>query len=160
MRAEPRSQQGPKPFHRVHVHCMKAITVVIPSVFPTAMTDACMLVTPLLQTAVEVVFIRVYTRAWCHRRLDERLDRDLLDVCQPPDHHVSIPLNHPEDRRLLRGECAPAALALEPSAPSTPPFFFTVSGLPLCPATIETSSHSTSSLKVGAAFFETMLWRH
>src|SRR5262245_30101987 len=110
---------------------MKTITVVIPSVFSTAMTDAFMLVTPLLQTAVDVVFIRVYTRAWCNHRLDHRLDRDLLDVVQHPDHHVSTPLNHPEDRRLLRGECAPAALALEPSAPATPPFFTTASGLPL-----------------------------
>src|SRR6267142_1471211 len=148
MWAKPRPQQGPKTFHGVDVHCMKTIAVVIPSVFPTARTDACMLVTPRLQTAVEVVCIRGYTRAWEHRRLDQRLDRDVLDVCQPPEHSGSTPLNPPEDRRLLRGECAPSALALEPSAPSTPPFFFTVSGLPLCPATIETSSHSTSSLKV------------
>src|SRR5207245_10683780 len=95
MRAEPRSQQGPKPFHRVHVHFMKAITVVIPSVFPTAMTDACMLVTPRLQTAVDVVFIRVDTRAWCNRRLDERLDPCLLDVFLYRAYCVSTPLNRP-----------------------------------------------------------------
>jgi len=136
MRAEPRSQQGPKPFHRVHVHFMKAITVVIPRVFTPAMTDALMRIAPQFQAAVDVVFIRVHTRTRRNRRLDQRLDRPLLDIFQHPNNHVTTALDHPEDRGFLCGERAASALALQSSAPSTPLFFFTVSGWPLCPATI------------------------
>src|SRR6266852_2935269 len=139
---------------------MKAITVIIPRIFATAVTDACMRIAPRFQAAINVVFIRVNTGTWRNSRFDQWLDRPLLDVFQHPNDHLTTTLDHPEDRWLLRGECAASALALEPSAPSTPPFFCTVSGLPLCPATRETSSHATASLKVGADFFETMPWRN
>jgi len=77
-----------------------------------------------------------------------------------PNHHLSATLDHPEDRWLLRGECAASAFPFASSAPATPPFFFTSSGFPLCPATMETSSHATSSVHVGEGFLRTMPWRH
>jgi hypothetical protein len=160
MRAEPRSQQGPKPFHRVHVHFMKAITVVIPRVFPPAMTDTLMRITPLVQAAVDVVFICVHTRPRCNRGVDQRLERPLVDVFQHPNDHVTTALDHPEDRGLLRSECAASTLAFEPPAPSTPPFFSTTLGFPWWPATRYTSSHSTSSVHVGEGFLITMPWRN
>src|SRR5215510_6936807 len=128
------------------MHFMKTITVVIPSVFSTAMTDAFMLVTPLLQTAVDVVFIRVDTRAGCNRRLDQRLDRDLLDIVQHPDHHVSTPLNHPEDRRLLRGDVTRPRLPLRRRRRPRRPFLLPYLACPCDPPRYRTSSHSTSSL--------------
>src|SRR5262245_59154157 len=148
MRAEPQSQQGPIPFHRVHVHFMKAIPVVIPSVCTPAMTDALMRIAPLFQAVVDVVFIRVHTRTRRNRGLDQWLDRPLLDVFQHPNDHVTTALDHPADRGLLRGECAASALALEPSAPSTLSFFFTVSGWPLCPATSNRSGSQNLALAV------------
>src|SRR4029434_6381013 len=118
------------------MHFIKAIGVVISGIFTTAMADALMLVTPLVQTAIDVVLICVHTRARRNRRLDQRLDRHLLDVFQHPNDDITATLDHPENRRLLGGKRAPSPLALEPSAPSAPPFFATSSGLPLWPATM------------------------
>ena len=67
--------------------------------------------------------------------LDQRADRHLLDVLQHPDHDLAAALQHPEDRRLLLGQRPPAALPLQPPSAAGPPFFFTASGFPLCPAT-------------------------
>jgi hypothetical protein len=83
MRAQPWSQQGPKAFHGVDVHCMKAISVPIPRVFAPAVTDACMRIALLFQVAINSVCIRVHTRAWGNRRLDQWLDGPLLDVIEP-----------------------------------------------------------------------------
>ena len=149
-----------KAFHRVDVYFMKAITVIIPHKFATAVTDACVRIAPLFQTAINVVLVRVNTGTWHNCRFDQRLDRPLLDVFQHPNHHLTTTLDHPEDRGLLRGKCAASAFPSESSAPAPPPFFSTSSGFPLCPATIETSSHSTSSVHVGEGFVRTMPWRH
>jgi hypothetical protein len=66
--------------------------------------------------------------------VDPRFDRGLLDVLQQANHHVTTALNHPKDGELLGFERAASALALESSAPSTPPVFATCSGVPLRPA--------------------------
>ena len=136
MRAQPRAQQGPKALHRIHVHFMKAIAVVIPRVFAPAVTDAFMRIAPLFQAAINIVLIRVNLGTRRNRRLDQWLDRPLLDVFQHPNDHLATALDHPEDRGLLRGEGAAAAFPLEASAPAAPPFFTTSSGFPLWPATM------------------------
>ena len=127
---------------------MKAIAVIIPRLCTTAMTDALMHVAPLLQATVDGVFIRVDTRAWCNRALDQRLDRPLLHIVQHANNHLATALDHPEDRGFLRCEGPAATFPLEASAPAAPPFFITSSGFPLWPATMETSSHSTTSVHV------------
>ena len=139
---------------------MTAIAVIIPRLFATAVTDAGMRIAPRFQAAIHVIRIRVHTGTRRHRRLDQWLDRPLLDVCQHPHHHRATTLDHPEDRWLLRGECAASAFPFEASAPAAPPFFFTSSGFPLCPAIMETSSHATSSVHVGEGFVRTMPGRH
>src|SRR5215217_7275591 len=156
MRAQPRAQQGPKAFHRIHVPFMEAIAVVISRICAPAVTDACMRIAPLFQAAINVVLIGVHTGSRRNRRLDEWLDRPLLDVCQHANDHLAPALDHPENRGLLRCEGAAATLPLEASAPAAPPFFTTSSGFPLWPATMETSSHSTSAVNVGEGFLSTM----
>src|SRR2546428_681469 len=59
---------------------MKAITVLIPSIFAMAVTDACMRITPLFQAAINVVLIRVNTGTWRNGRFDQWLDRPLGGV--------------------------------------------------------------------------------
>lgn len=115
---------------------MKAIAVIIPCLCTTAMTDALMPIAPRLQAAVDGVGIRVDTRAWGNRPFDQRLDRPLWHVCQPPNDDLAPTLDHPEDRRLLRGEGPAATFPLEASAPAAPPLFLTSSGCPLGPATM------------------------
>jgi hypothetical protein len=139
---------------------MNAIAVVIPSLFTTTVTDTFMLVAPRSQAVIDVVFIGIHASARNNRGLDQRFARALLNMFQHPNNHVSTTLEHPQDRRLLRFERAPCALALEPSAPSAPPFCATSSGFPLCPATIETSAPSTSPFKVTVDCRATRPWRH
>ena len=110
---------------------MKAVPVIIPSVFPIAVTDAFMRVTPLLQAAIDVLFVGVETSPRCNRSFNARCDRHLLDVGQHPHDHLTATLDHPKDRRLLSGQRPPPACAFESSAPPLPPFFTTSSGLPL-----------------------------
>ena len=137
-----------------------AITIVVPSVFAVTVTNAFMLVTPRLQAVVDIVFISVNTRARCNRGLDEGLDGDLLDVGQPPNDDIATPLAQPNNWQLFACTCAASAFALKPSTPAEAPFFTTASGLPLWPATMYTSSHSTSPLQGGDACLETMPWRN
>src|SRR5215475_4624808 len=139
---------------------MKAIAVVIPSIFTTTVTDAFRLVAPRSQAVIDVVCIGIHASTRNNHGLDQRFDRALLNILQHPNHHVATTLDHPEDRRLLRCERAPSALALEPSAPSAPPFVATASGFPLCPATIQTSSHSTSPFNVNGDCRATRPWRN
>ena len=139
---------------------MTAIAVIIPRLFATAVTDAGMRIAPRCQAAIHVIRIRVHTGPWRNGRFDPGCDRPLLDVFEHPHHPLSATLDHPEARGLLRGACAASALPFEPSAPAAPPFFFTSSGFPLCPAIMETSSHATSSVHVGEGFLRTMPWRH
>jgi len=87
-------------------------------------------ITTRLQAAVDIVFIRVNTRARCHCGLDEGLDGYLLDVGQHPHDDIATPLDHPEDWRLFACKCAASALALKPSTPAEAPFLTTASGLP------------------------------
>ena len=136
MRAQPRAQQGPKALHRIHVHFMKAIAVVIPRLFSPAVTDAFMRRAPRFQAVINSVRIRVNTGPRRNRCLNQWLDRLLLDVVQHPDDHLATALHHPEDRGLLRGEGAAAAFPFEASAPAAPPFLTTASGFPLWPATM------------------------
>jgi len=142
------------------MHFINTITVIIAGLFTTAMADALRLVTPWVQTALDVVRIRVHTRARCNCRVDPQLDRHVLDVFQPPHDDITATLDHPAKRRLLGGKRAPSPLALEPSAPSAPPFVATSSGLPWWPATLEPASHSPSSVKAGDGFLATRPWRH
>jgi hypothetical protein len=160
MRAKPRSEQQPKAFQRVDMPLMHAIAIVVPRLFAAAMTHTGMLVAPRLQTAIDVVLIRVPTRAGGTRRLDQRVARCLLDVGPHPQHHVTTALDPPKDRGLRCCERTPSTLALEPSPPSPSPFFMPGSGLPLWPATMETSAHATASLQGGGGFVVTMPCRH
>jgi hypothetical protein len=139
---------------------MKAIPLIIPRVFPPAVTDAFMRRAPLCPAALEGLCIRVNPGPQRNRRLDEGLEGPVWDMCQPPHHDRATTREHPEDRRLLCRKGAPAALPPQASAPAMPPFFTTASGLPLGPAPMETSSHATSSVSGGEGRLGTMPGRH
>ena len=110
---------------------MKAIAVVIPRIFATAVTDARVRLAPSFQAAVDVIFICVHTCARGNRGVDQRLDGPLLHVVQHVNDYVTTALDHAENRGLLRGEGAASAFPLEASPPAAPPLFTTASGFPL-----------------------------
>ena len=59
MRTKPAAQQRPEPFQRVHMHLAEPVPVVISGIFPLAVADRVMAKAPILETAVDVVLIRV-----------------------------------------------------------------------------------------------------
>src|SRR5262245_26812338 len=99
------------------------------------MADGVVDIAPLRQPGVDVVLVREDRRTRGDRLADQRADRRLLDVGQHADDDLAAPLDHPEDRRLLLGQRAPARGPLQPPPPTGPPFFATAAGWPLCPAT-------------------------
>jgi hypothetical protein len=114
---------------------MNAIAVVIPSIFPTTVTDMFRLVAPRSQAVLEAVFLGIHARTRSDGGVDQRVARDLLTGFPPPKHDVSTTRDHPAARWLRRFARAPSARALEPSAPSAPPLLATAAGFPLGPAT-------------------------
>ena len=121
--AKPRTQERPEPFERVDMHLAEPVAVVVPGRLPRRMADRLVIVAPLDQPAVDVIFIGLYQSPLGYRPLDQRPDRRLVDVGQHPNHDLATSLDHPEDRRLLLGERPPDPLPLQPSSPGGPPFF-------------------------------------
>ena len=50
-------------------------------------------------------------------------------------NHLSAPLDHAQNRRLVLLQPAPAWRSRQSATPSEPPLFATAAGWPLCPAT-------------------------
>src|SRR3954462_8370058 len=117
------------------MHLAEPIPVVVPGVPARRMAARLVIVAPLDQPAVDVIFIGIDQSPLGDRPLDQRPDRHLLDVLQHPDDDLAAPLQHPEDRRLFLCQCPTASLPLQAPSAGRPPFFFTASGWPLCPAT-------------------------
>src|SRR5262249_48705065 len=133
--AEPTPQERPEAFQRVDVDLAEAVAVLVAGVFALPMADRLMSISPFFQPVVDVVFVGVDERPRGDRRFDQRADRRLLAVLQHPDHDPAAALEHAEDRRLLLLERPSARSPLQASAAAEPPFFWTASGWPLCPAT-------------------------
>ena len=58
MGTEPRTQQRPEPFQRVDVHLAEPIPVVVPGVLARRMADRLVIVAPLDQATVNIIFIQ------------------------------------------------------------------------------------------------------
>jgi hypothetical protein len=139
---------------------MHASPVVLPCLFPPAVTDACRRIAPVFQAALQSVRLRVQPRPRRHRRLAQGLARPWLDVCPHAQDPRAPALPQPEERRLRRGAGAAAALPREASAPAPPPFFPPACGCPWWPATMETSAPSPAAGHGGAGCLRTRPWRH
>src|SRR5674476_411771 len=119
---------------RDSMYLTKTIPVVVTGELPRRMTHRVVSVAPFGQPTVNVIFIRVDNSSFGDRSLDQGCDRHLFHILQHPDHDLARALDHAEDRRLFLGQRAATALPLQFAAASLSPFFFTASGLPLCPA--------------------------
>src|SRR5262245_53296597 len=111
------------------------VPVIVPSVLARRMADRLVAVAPLLEPGLDVVLVGVDRAAHGDRPSHQRADRRLLDIGQHPDHHLTAPLDHPEDRRLLLGQRPPAPLPFPAPPPGWSASFSTAWWWPLCPAT-------------------------
>ncbi len=133
---QPRAEQRPESLDGIDMDLAETIAILIPGELPGGMTDRSMTVAPC-GTIGNRCHIHPCTqhRPGSDRGANQRGDRDLLHVLQHPDHHRPAALDHAEDRGLLLGQRPPPPLPLQPAPSGGPPFFFTASGWPLCPAT-------------------------
>src|SRR5512135_195436 len=88
------------------------------------MADRLVLIAPCRQAGIDIVLVCVNKRALGNNGLNDRFDRLLLNIGQHLENHLTIPLDQPEDRRLLLFERATAGRSLEASAPSCATFFW------------------------------------
>src|SRR5258708_784997 len=98
------------------MHLMKAVAIVITGIFALTMVDGEMLITPLFQAGVDVVFVSKNGTAQLNSFGQNRLDGALLNIVEHVKNHFSITLDHAEDRRLFTGQRAAPRCAFEPSA--------------------------------------------
>src|ERR1700728_3302033 len=114
---------------------MEAIAVLVASILALAMADGLVVISPLRQAGVDIVFVGMDQRAFGNHGGDDRLDRVLLNIRQHAQDDLSAALDQAQDRRLFLLERAAAPSTLEPPPASFAPFFWTAAGFPLCPAT-------------------------
>jgi hypothetical protein len=57
VRPQPGAQQGPEAFDRVDVNLVEAVAVFIAGILPSTVADGLVLVAPLRQATVDVVFV-------------------------------------------------------------------------------------------------------
>ncbi len=93
------------------------------------------LIAPVWQATVDIIFVSVDLSPFCHARLDNGLDRRLLNIGKHAKKDLPTSLDHSEDGWLLLFKSAAARRSLEASAPAWTAFFWVAAGLPLWPAT-------------------------
>ena len=123
MGSQPGAQQRPEALGGVDVNLMEAVSVFIAGVLAPAVAHGTVVKTPFRQTAIDVVFIGMNL---CTRRdepLDQRTDRDLLDIVQHPHDDGTASLDHAEDRWLFAFQRAAPPRPFQAPSPAPPPFF-------------------------------------
>ena len=135
MRSQPGAQQRPEAFHRIDVDLVESVAVFIAGIFARAVVHALVLIAPLRQAGVDVVFVGVDLGALGDARLNHRFDRRLLDVGQHVQNNLPAALDQTEDGRFFLRQRAAAARSLEATTAAGAAFFWVASGWPLWPAT-------------------------
>src|SRR4051812_43402938 len=106
----------------VDVDLAEPITVLVPGVFASTMTDGLVAVAETRKPGVDAILVSIDVRAFGDTLLDDRVDGRLLDIGQHPDHHLAAALDHAEDRRLLLRQGAASAATLQSVAPAVASF--------------------------------------
>src|SRR6266704_3225063 len=99
MRPKPAPQERPEPFHGIHMHFTKTVSIFIPGVLSSSMVNALMVVSPGMQASINAVLVRIHKCPWNNGVFDEGLNRLLLHIGHQIDHHLTATLNHPKDGR-------------------------------------------------------------
>src|SRR5260221_14163830 len=105
------------------MHFMKAVSIVITSVFTGGVIDCFVTKAPLLQTRVDVVFISENQTSHLNGLFENRLDRFLLYIRQHMEDHFAAALDHAQNWWFLSLQGSTPALTFEPPAASGTPQF-------------------------------------
>src|SRR3954462_9053181 len=115
VRAEPGTQQGPRPRHGVDVDLAEAVAILVAGVLPAPVADGLGLITPGRRASIDAVLVGVDAGALGDGGLDDRLDRRLLYIGQHAQHHLAATLDQTKDGWLVLRQRA-AARRARPSA--------------------------------------------
>src|SRR6516162_3024217 len=116
MRPKPAPQERPEPFHSIHMHFTKTISIFISGILSSSMVHALMVVSPGLQASINAVLVRVNPCPWNHGVFDAGLNRLLRHIGHEIDHDLTAPLHHPKDWWPLFCQSTPPPFALESAA--------------------------------------------
>jgi len=117
MRAEPRTQQRPEPFHGIDMDFMKPIAIFITSILTGRVIDALMSIAPLGQAVIDVILIGVDQATGRNSLNNHRFDGHLLHIGQHTDDHFTVTLDQPQHRWLFVSQGASSRLTFQPSSP-------------------------------------------
>lgn len=92
---------------------VESVAVLVTGVLSAAVTHRFVLITPLGQTGVDVVFIGVNSRVGRDGGQDQGLDGRLLNVFEHPYPHLTAALEHSQDGGLLLFQRAAPARAFQ-----------------------------------------------
>jgi len=97
---------------------MKAISIFIARIFTSRMIHAFVLVAPLFQTIIDIVFVGVNQAARLNDFGHHRLNGDLLNIRQHPNDNFTTALDHAQNRRFFFCQSAtpPFSFEFSPSA--------------------------------------------
>src|SRR6266704_6906512 len=98
MGAQPAPQERPKPFDGIDMDFTQAVAIFISGVLSSSMIHMLMVVSPDTEACINAIFIRIHTCTWSNGLFDERFDGLLLHIGKHVDDHLTISLNHPNDR--------------------------------------------------------------
>src|SRR5258708_9804359 len=99
------------------MYLMKAIAVVITRILALTMIDSQMLITPLFQACINVVFIGKHRAAQLNSFGHDRFNGALLNIREHVKNDFSVALDHAKDRRPFHHPRTPPSGALAPSRP-------------------------------------------
>jgi hypothetical protein len=118
------------------MHFMKAITIFITRIFTRRMIDGLALIAPLFEAGVNVVLIGVQQTTGLNGLRQDRLDGDLLDVRQHPNHDVTRALQQTQDRWFLIRQGGAPTFTFQAAPPTLTTQFRDNFRVALCPATM------------------------
>jgi hypothetical protein len=95
---------------------MKTVAVGIARILTLRVVDSLVSIPPVRQPPIDVILIRVDQTAGLDGVCNDRLNRDLLDVGEHLDHHVTITLDHAENGGLFFLQGASAPRPFQPAA--------------------------------------------
>src|SRR5215212_2319466 len=116
------------------MHLKEAIVVVITSILALTVIDGQMLIAPLFQASIDVVFIGKNGRTQLNRFCQNGLDGALLNVVEHVQNDLTVTLDHTEHWRLFPGQRTASRCAFEPSAASPSSQFGDHSGTTFMPS--------------------------
>src|SRR5260221_13663536 len=100
---------------------MKAIAILVACVFALRMIDRLVLVSPFVQSRIDIVLIGKNQAPDLNSQFEEGLDRLLLDIREHVQDDLSIALDHAQDRRFFTRQSPSPRLSFQSSAATGTP---------------------------------------